>query len=249
MSQNKVIFLSDIHLGMGNKEQDKIRERFFVDFLKSNLNKNDRLFIVGDLFDFWFEYKTVIPKGHLLTLATLQELCDSGIKIDYIAGNHDFWVGQYFKEELGIEFHSEPLSVALDEKKFFIIHGDGLKKNDSAYRVLKSVFRNKLNIFLYRWLHPDIGVPLAKWCSQSSRDHTANKDYGDEGEYVDFAENKVKEGFDHVIMGHTHKPLEKVFGDGKSLINTGDWIHNFSYAKFENNKLTLESAKQKKGDG
>ncbi|MCP4726627.1 MAG: UDP-2,3-diacylglucosamine diphosphatase [bacterium] len=241
MSDNtKAIFISDIHLGIDGTGEEKEREQRFIRFLKDNLNPGDRLFILGDMFDFWFEYKNAIPKDHLPVLTCLMELTQNEIAIDYIAGNHDFWVGDFFKKELGLRFHPEPVTEKIGDKTFYLLHGDGLKKNDSGYRFLKKVFRNRLNIFLYRWLHPDIGIPFAKWCSSSSRNHTSKKKYGTDEEYSEFAEKKFSEGVDYVVMGHSHKPGLQIFSDGKILMNTGDWIRNFTYGKLENGQLTLE---------
>ena len=245
MDSNKVLFISDVHLGLKNPLGEKERERKLVNFLRSNLESGDRLFIVGDLFDFWFEYRTVIPKDFILILSCLKELVDNGIRIDYIAGNHDFWVGGFFQKELGLHFHSSHLIETIGEKSFYIIHGDGLKKSDAGYRVLKRVFRNRLNVFIYRWLHPDIGIPFAKWCSGSSRKHTQKRDYGGQEEYIEFAEKLFADGVDHVIMAHTHKPLEHITESGKSLINLGDWIEHFTYARFSDNKLSFETYSEK----
>lgn len=241
MDSNKILFISDVHLGLKNTASEKNRERKLVNFLRSNLESGDRLIIVGDLFDFWFEYRTVIPKDFILILSCLKELVENGVRIDYIAGNHDFWVGDFFQKELGLHFHSSHLKETIGGKSFYIIHGDGLKESDSGYRVLKRVFRNRLNVFLYRWLHPDIGIPFAKWCSGSSRKHTQKKDYGGQEEYIEFAEKLFADGVDHVIMAHTHEPLEHKTESGKSLINLGDWIEHFTYARFSDNKLSLET--------
>ncbi len=238
--QKKVIFISDVHLGMNHDTNEQEREQKLISFLRKTFESGDRLFIVGDLFDFWFEYKTVIPKDYIRILSCLKEMTQEGVRIDYIAGNHDFWAGDFFQKELGLIFHPEPIRETIGNKTFYIIHGDGLKKSDGGYRLLKGIFRNRLNIFLYRWLHPDLGVPFAKWCSGSSRKHTANKDFGDEKEYIDFAETMFEDGVDHVILAHTHRPLEHKTGNGKSLVNLGDWIEHFTYAQFYDNTLTLQ---------
>ncbi len=239
MADNKIIFISDVHLGMGTPEEEKQKEIKLVTFLYEKLNSGDRLFIVGDLFDFWFEYKNVIPKGHMRILSCLSELVDNGVRIDYFAGNHDFWVGEFFRKELGLVFHADPVTEKIDDKTFYIIHGDGLRKNDVGYRVLKKVFRNRLNIFLYRWLHPDIGVPFARWCSGTSRKHTFKENYGTDEDYIKFAEAKVNDGVDYVVMGHTHCPLIHEFKNNKKLINPGDWISNYSYIIYKENQFTL----------
>lgn len=239
-TDNQVLFISDVHLGAGDPDRDRERESILVRFLRDRLGPGDRLFIVGDLFDFWFEYRTVIPKTFIHVLSCLRELTGSGVRIDYVAGNHDFWVGDFFRKELGLHFHSDPVRENIGGKEFYIIHGDGLMKNDTGYRFLKKVFRNSLDIFLYRWLHPDIGIPLAKRLSGSSRKHTSSRDFGGNEEYVAFAREKFAEGVDHVIMGHTHDPFVQRFEITRSLVNLGDWLEHFTYARFFNGELTLE---------
>jgi len=243
MSHSKTLFISDLHLGIFTPEEERKREQKLVRFLRESLHTGDRLFIVGDLFDFWFEYKTVIPKEYNLVLTCLRELTDGGIRIDYIAGNHDFWAGGFFKNQLGLAFHPEPITEIIDGKTFYIIHGDGLKKNDRGYRLMKRIFRNKVNIFLYRWLHPDIGVPLAKWFSHLSRNYTAHRDYGNNQEYIAFAEQRFAEGIDFVIMAHTHDPFEYTNPAGKRIINIGDWITNYTYTEYADGVIALKKYK------
>ncbi|MFC1556418.1 UDP-2,3-diacylglucosamine diphosphatase [candidate division KSB1 bacterium] len=241
MTENQVLFISDAHLGAEDVKTGHDREKILVAFLRESLKSGDRLFIVGDLFDFWFEYLTVIPKQGILILSCLRELSEKGVRIDYVAGNHDFWVGDFFRQELGLFFHSEPVEEIIDGKRFFIIHGDGVKRRDAGYRMLKKVFRNRFNIVLYRWLHPDIGIPFAKWCSGSSRKYTSKKDYGGNEEYLDFAKYYFEKGFDYVVMGHTHDPVFERIDVIKAFVNIGDWIEHFSYVRFFNGELTLES--------
>jgi UDP-2,3-diacylglucosamine hydrolase len=187
-------FISDVHLGMGNKQQEREKEDQLLGFLRSILPKAERLFIVGDLFDFWFEYTTVIPKGFHRTLASIQEYTERGIPVHYLAGNHDFWMGDYFKTELGMQLHFEPFEISVDGKRLFLHHGDGLALNDLGYRMIKPVLRNRLNIWLYRWLHPDIGVKLAKGSSRSSRQYTSNKEYGEEKGMIQCAAEHIRQG-------------------------------------------------------
>ena len=236
-SYKKAVFISDAHLGNGI--DDEKREEKLIDFLDKNLNSETLLFIVGDLFDFWFEYKSAVPKGHYKLFARLIDIVKQGSKIYYIAGNHDFWVGSFFEKEIGIVFCPEPLTAELFNKKMYIMHGDGLKKKDWGYRFLKRVFRNRLNIFLYRWLHPDIGIPFAKRMSKTSRDYTSEKDYGSDSEYIDFAKTKFENGFDVVILAHSHKPVSESF-EGKYYINSGDWIENFSYILMTEDSIELK---------
>jgi len=239
MNENQVLFISDAHLGAGEISQK--REKMLVRFLRGSLKPDDRLFIVGDLFDFWFEYRTVIPKTNILIISCLRELAEDGVRIDYVAGNHDFWAGDFFRRELGLHFHPEPVREIIDGKTFHIMHGDGLLKNDGGYRLLKRIFRNRLNIFLYRWLHPDIGVPFAKWCAGTSRDYTSKKDFGGFEEYLDFAGRLFAEGTDYVIMGHVHEPYIMRHDVVKAYVNLGDWIEHFSYARYFSGEITLES--------
>jgi len=233
----KAVFLSDAHLGTG--DDDKKRENVLIDFLSKEINEKVVLFIIGDLFDFWFEYKNAIPKGHYRLIAKLIELVNSGTKIYYIAGNHDFWTGNFFKREIGIEFHSEALKVEIYGKKLYIAHGDGIKRKDWGYRLLKKIFRNRINIFLYRWLHPDFGIPFAKMISKASRDYSTERDYGSDLEYFEFAKKKFKEGFDAVILAHTHRPYFKKV-DSKYYVNIGDWLVNFSYLEINKDKFQLK---------
>ncbi|MBI4810111.1 MAG: UDP-2,3-diacylglucosamine diphosphatase, partial [Ignavibacteriales bacterium] len=197
---------------------------------------------VGDLFDAWIEYRTVIPKGFHRILAKLDELSAKGISIHFLAGNHDCWYRDYFQNEIGMKTYHEPFHITVDGKKIFIHHGDGLAKNDAGYRILKKIVRNKFSIWLFSWLHPDLGLKLARSSSKTSRGHSSNKHYGEEDGMLKFAREKIHEGFDYVIMGHRHVPIMKDFDHG-TYINLGDWITHNRYAKLENGSLTLHEWK------
>jgi UDP-2,3-diacylglucosamine hydrolase len=233
-------FISDVHLGMGNKQQEREKEDQLLGFLRSILPKAERLFIVGDLFDFWFEYTTVIPKGFHRTLASIQEYTERGIPVHYLAGNHDFWMGDYFKTELGMQLHFEPFEISVDGKRLFLHHGDGLALNDLGYRMIKPVLRNRLNIWLYRWLHPDIGVKLAKGSSRSSRQYTSNKEYGEEKGMIQCAAEHIRQGVDIVVMGHRHQPCLMTIDHG-TYVNLGDWITNHTYGELVNGTMSLKT--------
>jgi UDP-2,3-diacylglucosamine hydrolase len=233
-------FISDIHLGLGPRDTEKEKENRLLAFLRAIRPSTEHLYVVGDLFDFWFEYGTVIPRGFHRTLTALQEFTDSGIPVDYLAGNHDFWMDDFFPKELGIRVHPDPFEVSIDGKRIYLHHGDGLAEKDLGYRLLKPVLRNRLAVRLYRWLHPDLGVWLARQSSRTSRTYTASKDYGEEAAMAAFAGRKIQEGADIVIMGHRHRPVQQEIGTGV-YINLGDWITHHTFAELKNGTITLQA--------
>ncbi len=233
-----VYFLSDAHLGAAPEQKERVKEKRLLALLDQIKKDGDRLYILGDLFEFWFEYKNVVPKEHLDILIRLKELTEEGVKVIYVAGNHDFWLGDFLSEEIGIDIHKESLSVEHQGKRIFIIHGDGLAKKDRGYRILKKILRNRTNIWLYRQLPPDIGIPLAKKVARLSRSHTSKKEHYLE-DYIDFAKEKIDQGHDAVVMGHTHHPMIRDLGNGIYL-NVGDWIENFTYGKLKEGEFLLE---------
>ncbi len=235
-----IYFISDVHLGLGNKEEEKAKEDRLLGFLKGIFPSTDTLFILGDLFDFWFEYKTVIPKGFHRTLAALQEFTDAGKPVHFLVGNHDCWMSDFFEKELGITVHLKPFATEAQGKRIFLHHGDGLAENDFGYRMIKPVLRNRFSMWIYRWLHPDIGVRLARGTSRSSRQYTSNKHFGEEKGMIREATNKIREGFDIVMMGHRHQPhLLKI--ENGVYINLGDWIAFNTYAELSNGNIELKT--------
>ena len=233
-------FVSDVHLGLAGRETEKRKEDRLLNFLRGIFPSADVLFIVGDLFDFWFEYKTVIPKGFHRTLAALQEFTDAGKAVHYLAGNHDFWMDDFFEHELGIQVHLDPFEATVQGKRVYLHHGDGLADNDLGYRLIKPVLRNRFNIWLYRWLHPDIGVRLARGSSRTSREYTSNKHYGEEEGMIREATRKIREGVDIVVMGHRHKPRFQQISHGVYL-NLGDWISYNTYAVLRDGTIELKT--------
>jgi UDP-2,3-diacylglucosamine hydrolase len=233
-------FISDVHLGLGPRAEEKRKEDHLLAFLREIRPATERLYIVGDLFDFWFEYGTVIPKGFHRTLAALQEFTDCGIPVDYLAGNHDFWMDDFFPQELGVRVHPDPFEVAIDGQRVFLHHGDGLADKDLGYRLLKPVLRNRLAFFMYRWVHPDVGVRLARGSSRSSRSYTATKDYGEQEAMAAFAARKIRGGVDIVIMGHRHRPVQLQI-EGGVYINLGDWITHRTFAELKDGTITLRT--------
>lgn len=193
---------------------------------------------MGDLFDCWIEYKYVIPKGYYKLLTKFYEILNNGIKITYLAGNHDFWRGNYFKDEFGIEIQFKDIIRTIDNKKFYISHGDGLAYKDLGYKILKKIVRNRVLQKLYYLIHPDLGIWIAKNTSLTSRRYTNKKDYSKKDGLRNFAMKKIEEGFDYVILGHRHKP-EIAKKENSYYINLGDWIDDFSYGCFKNSEFKL----------
>lgn len=243
----RLYFISDIHLGLGAREQERKKEDRLLSFLKAILPSAGKLFIVGDLFDFWFEYRTVVPKGFHRTLSALQDLTDHGVAVEYLAGNHDYWIGDFFAAELGMTLRFEPYEADLQGKRVYLHHGDGLAKNDLGYRMIKPILRNRWSIRAYRMLHPDFGVRLARGSSRTSRSYTSNKDYGEEEEgMLAFARKKILDGMDIVVMGHRHKPRITPVENG-TYVNLGDWINFFTYGEMTQGQMSLNTWNGEKG--
>jgi UDP-2,3-diacylglucosamine hydrolase len=235
----KFYFISDAHLGLGPRDVERAKETRLIEFFREIRNDAAELFIVGDLFDAWFEYRSVIPKGFHRLLAALDELTAHGIAVHYLVGNHDFWIRDYFRDELGMKTYRDAFSLTAYGKKVYLHHGDGVSNNDTGYKILKTILRNPFSIWLYSWLHPDLGVLLAATSSKKSRHYTSQKDYGEEDGMVAFARKKIDEGFDIVIMGHRHHPIMKDLGGG-IYVNLGDWITHCSYAELSDRGITLK---------
>lgn len=235
-------FISDIHLGLLAPEKEKEREKVLVRFLQQAKNEASELFILGDLFDYWFEYRRVVQKGYFKTFNALAELIDSGIKVHYIIGNHDFMHRDFFEKEIGAQINYNPLSVSLDDKKFYLAHGDGLVKNDTGYRILKKFLRNKFLQKLFSLIHPDLGIWLASTTSKKSREYTSNKHYGIIDGMFETAKEKIDEGYDYVMFGHSHERAFNVYKNGH-YVNLGTWLDEPCYGKFSQNKFEIISWK------
>jgi UDP-2,3-diacylglucosamine hydrolase len=240
--KDSYLFISDIHLGLQSKETENKKERLLVDFLNSVARNSKELFIVGDLFDHWFEYKRVYQKGFFRTLTALQDLTDMGVKIHYFIGNHDFMHRNFFTNEIGVTMYDDPIEITLNNKKFFIGHGDGLVKNDYGYLILKKIMRNKALQKLFSIIHPDIGIGLASLSSKSSRDYTSGKDYGKVDGLFEVAKIYIDKGFDYVIFGHRHKRFYNQYNNGV-YINLGSWLDRPCYGIFTDKNFELVDLK------
>jgi UDP-2,3-diacylglucosamine hydrolase len=248
LGNKKYYFFSDVHLGLKSKEEERLKETRVVNFLDSAKTDAEKIYIVGDLFDCWIEYRKVVPKGYYRLLAKLNELVELGIEINFLSGNHDFWLNTYLRDDVGLNIFYEPVIFEKDNKKFFVAHGDGLSKGDTGYKIIKKILRSPVNQFLYSLIHPDIGIKLAQGSSRTSRVHTGDSSRGSD-RMKEFGVKKIEEGFDYVIMGHHHKPqnIEISRGNGKGFyITLGDWIKNDSYGVFENGNFELKFWKKVK---
>jgi len=243
LDNKKYYFFSDVHLGLRSREEEKEKENRVVRFLRTIAPDSKEIFIVGDLFDCWIEYRKVVPKGYFKLLAALNEIAESGININFLSGNHDFWLNTYLRDEVGLNINYKLIVKEIDGKKIFIAHGDGLSKGDYGYKVIKSILRSRFNQFLYSLIHPDLGITIAQSSSRKSRDsRDENRHLGYDG-MKKFAERKIIEGYDYVIMGHVHKPqMTEIDSSGRKgyFITLGDWIKNFSYGTFAQGNFKLE---------
>lgn len=236
--KDSYLFISDVHLGLQSKEAEKDKERLLVKFLQMASLEARELYILGDLFDYWFEYKRVYQKGFFRTLTALEDLAESGTKIHYIIGNHDFSHRDFFGTEIGAKLYELPIEALLEGKKFFLAHGDGLVKNDLGYKILKMVLRNKTVQRLYSFLHPDLGIAIASATSRKSRDYTTQKDYGETDGMFEAAKLKIDSGFDYVIFGHSHRRAFEEYKMGY-YINLGSWLSKPCYGRFKDGRFTI----------
>ncbi len=234
-----LLFLSDAHLGLGTEEDQQIRKNNLFKCLDHYAPTLEKLFILGDLFDFWFEWRYVILKHHFQVLYKLRELVSRGIEIHFLAGNHDFALGDFLSDEIGIHTHLDKHQFEHEGKRFCVMHGDGLAPADRWYRILKRIFRSRTNQKLYRLLHPDFGVGLANHCSYTSRNYNGRRWDIDGRAYLEAAEKLISEGNDYVLFAHNHEPLLQPVKNG-IYVNTGDWIRYFSYAVYDEGVMTLK---------
>jgi UDP-2,3-diacylglucosamine hydrolase len=240
----KIYFLSDFHLGAPNELESRKREDKLVHFFNECKKDAAAFFIVGDIFDFWFEYKTVVPKGFVRILGCLAQISDAGIPIHIFTGNHDLWMQDYLSKELNAKVYFEPQPFQLGSKQFYIGHGDGVGPGDYGYKRLKKIFTNPFCKWLFRWLHPDAGIKLANYFSAKSRAKTGTADevfLGEDKEWliVYTKEQAKKMDVDYFIFGHRHFAIDFDINERTKYINLGDWIRLNSYAVFDGTTLQL----------
>ncbi len=247
--QGKVYFASDFHFGVPDYESSLLREKKLIEWLDRVEKDAAALFLMGDIFDFWFEYRTVVPKGFVRLLGKLAAMTDAGLPVFLFRGNHDVWAFDYLHKEVGIRLFRHPEEVMINGKKFYLNHGDGYGPGDHGYKFLKKVFANPFNQWLFRWLHPDWGTRLGLYFSRKSR--VANMAKEGKKESTDHMETEPllifsKEylgknpDIEYFILGHRHLPLDfQLSGTSRCLI-LGDWINNFSYVVAEPSGVTLK---------
>ena len=235
----KVFFVSDHHLGLDAEKDSLSREKLFVKWLDKIKPQTQALFILGDLFDYWFEYKSAVPKGYVRLLGKLAEFTDDGIPVYFFTGNHDLWMRDYFQKELQIPTYRKPQIFEINRKKLLIGHGDGLGPGDRNYKRLKKLFTHPVAQFLYRWLHPDIGLPLIKYFSQKNKLVSGEYDknfHGEDKEWLYlYAKNYLLKNpeINYFVFGHRHLPLKMPINQKSTYFNTGDWLEYFSFLEMD----------------
>jgi UDP-2,3-diacylglucosamine hydrolase len=245
-TKNKIYFVSDSHLGVPDYKSSLEREKLLVKWLDEIKKDAAELYLLGDIFDFWFEYKTVVPKGYIRLLGKLAEIADSGIKIHYFTGNHDMWIFGYLPAELGIEIYRKPITREISGKRFMIGHGDGIGPKDGGYKFIKKVFANKFSQWLFARIHPNLGISIALFFSHKSRVARGDTDEifrGAENERILVYTKEIlqKEHFDYFIFGHRHLPFDLKIGGNSRYINLGDWVIHFTYAEFDGADVCVKS--------
>ncbi|PWG82494.1 UDP-2,3-diacylglucosamine hydrolase [Pararcticibacter amylolyticus] len=246
--RNKIYFASDFHLGVADYKLSRQREANVVAWLDSIKEDASELYLVGDVFDFWFEYRHAVPKGFTRFFGKLAELADLGVRIIMFKGNHDMWMFGYLSKEMGVEIVSDELIIERGGKRFYIHHGDGLGPGDLKYKVLKKIFRSKVCQWLFARIHPNLGIGIALAWSRRSRIAGLKKErfLGDEKEWLVVYSKEIlkREHFDYFIYGHRHLPLDIKLNESSRYVNLGEWISYFSYAVFDAEGLSLRYFKR-----
>lgn len=241
----RIFFASDFHLGLPAGSDPKEREKRIVKWLNSVSPEAKEIYLLGDVFDFWWEYKLVVPKGFTRFLGTISSLTDAGIPVHFFSGNHDMWIGKYLVGECGITIHKEPFETIFNGKKFYLAHGEGLGTRDKTYKILLSIFRNRPLQVMYSALHPAIGVGFGhKWSLSSRLGKGISLGFlGEEEEDLFRHSRKILETrhFDYFIYGHRHLPMRYNLREDSVITILGDWIKNGSYAEWDGKELILKT--------
>ena len=240
----KTYFISDLHLGSPSHEDSLVREKAFVNWLDAAAKDADAIYLVGDIFDFWFEYQRAVPRGFVRCLGKIAEISDSGIPIYWFTGNHDMWIFDYLPKECGITLIRKPISIDLHQRKVMIGHGDGLGPGDHAYKFMKAFFDSKICQWLFARFHPNFGIWLASSMSGYSRGKAVEKDkifHGDQEWLFQHCQSEeLKKHHDLYIFGHRHFPGEMKINESSSYWNLGDWLHHFTYGVMDDNGFELK---------
>ena len=242
MKKEKIYFASDFHLGSPNLEESLKREKKIISWLNEIEIDAKKIYLLGDIFDFWFEYEKVVPKGFVRLLAKLADFVDKGIEIHFLVGNHDMWMRDYLEKEIGLKVHFKEFIVEENNQLILIGHVDGLGKGDYKYKILKSLFTSKICKWLFSRLHPNFGIGLGQAWSNKSRKEQEKPTNEEKEILVEYCKEQQKNNpVDYYVFGHRHIPMEVKIDKRANYINLGDWIHHYSYAVLSNKKLELKS--------
>ena len=246
--EGNTYFASDFHFGIPDRESSLKREALFVQWLRSVRKDALEIYLMGDLFDFWFEYKTAIPKGYVRLLGELASMTDAGIKIHLFRGNHDMWAFDYLEKEVGIQLHRDPEIVLIGNSHFYLAHGDGLGPGDHGYKMIKKIFQSKINQWFFRWIHPDWGMRLGLYWSRKSRYAAQSQENHMEAD-IDMVNKRLvthskmvlesNPEINYFVYGHCHVPLEINLTDHCKQFSLGDWITNFTFAVFDGTDMKI----------
>jgi UDP-2,3-diacylglucosamine hydrolase len=247
--RQSVYFASDFHLGIPDHDQSLVREKMLVEWLEMIRKDASEIFLMGDLFDFWFEYHSTVPRGYVRLFGKLAEITDSGIPVHLFRGNHDMWAFDYLSKEMNIVIHRDPEIRKFGEKIFYLAHGDGLGPGDHGYKFIKKVFQCRFNQWLFRWIHPDFGMKLGLfWSRQSRYANLAKTDRAEIDREIIHTRLTVHSrnilesnpGINYFIYGHWHLPLTVELNPSCIQVSLGDWLTNFTFARFDGHELSLE---------
>jgi UDP-2,3-diacylglucosamine hydrolase len=244
-TKTNIYFASDFHLGAPNHSESLEREKKIVSWLNKIEQDAKAIYLVGDIFDVWYEWKHAVPKGHVRLLGKLAEICDSGTPVHFFTGNHDLWTFGYLEKEIGLQVHRHPIQVEHQGKKLYIGHGDGLGPGDRSYKFLKKIFTNRICQWLFSRIHPNTSFSLANYFSSTSRITKKDSDEQFKGEDQEWLVQYSKEilnaeHFDYLIFGHRHLPLDIELSKESRYINLGEWVNHNAYAVLENGLLDLK---------
>ncbi len=242
--RKNIYFASDLHLGMHPRGKSLEREKAFVSWLEFIREDAERIYLLGDIFDYWFEYRKVVPRGFTRFLGKIAELSDAGIEVHIFTGNHDVWIFDYLPKETGMIVHRGPLLMEHSGKRFYLAHGDGLGAPDAGFKIMKWIFNNKILQWLYARLHPNFATSLAHMWSKKSRyvKGITTEFLGEDKEHLIQHSKQIldREHFDYFIYGHRHLPMEYEIAENSKIIYLGDWIVHYTYAVFDRKELHLK---------
>lgn len=250
-NSKKIYFASDFHLGLSafSRQHEIDREKKIIRWLDSIEMNAQAIFLVGDIFDFWFEYSHAIPKGFARFMGKIANLVDKGIPVYFFTGNHDLWMFGYLQQELGIVIYQNPIELEINKSTFLLGHGDGLGPGDTFYKIIKKIFTSKVSQWIFKWIHPDIGIRLASRWSKSSRHKNGESDeefLGEKEFLIQYCKKKEDEKHhDFYVFGHRHMPLDVEIGSKSKYYNLGEWINNFTFGEYDGEAFKLKTFEDK----